>query len=313
MSVLVTGATGFLGRHLLPLLVARGDRVRALVRQGTDASPVEELGAEVVRGDLLDEAGLRRAAAGASLVFHLAGLISWERRSIDRLVAVNVDGVRALLSAVEPTARVVHVSSISALGPAAGPDRPADESNEYPAWAERFPYARTKRDGERLALDAAGRGQDVVVANPGYLLGPGDVYGVSTFPIGQYLKGILRVTAPGGLSYVDARDVAAGLVALSDRGRRGDRTILTSRAGNLSHTDFFRRVGEVTGVHRRMVEVSPSAALRLSRLTRWPVKPGAVDAALNWWFYDPAKAERELGFTTRPVDDTIRETAADYR
>ncbi len=312
MTTLVTGGTGFLGRHLLSLLAERGDRLRAIVREGTDASGLEARGVEIVRGDVLDAAAVRRAAAGCGLVFHLAGLVAWEPRDLPRLAAINVEGVRTVLSAVDPTARLVHVSSISALGPAPAPDRPADESQEFPARAERYPYARTKRDGERVALEAVRRGQDVVIASPGYLLGPGDVYRVSTFPVGRYLSGMLRVTAPGGLSYADARDVAAGMVALAERGTTGERTILTNREGNLAHTDFFRRVGEVTGVRRRTVEVSARTAVRLARLTRWPVKPGEVAAAVNWWFYDPAKAERELGYASRPIDETIRDTAADY-
>jgi dihydroflavonol-4-reductase len=312
MTTLVTGGTGFLGRHLIALLAARGDRIRTLAREGTDASALAGRDVEVARGDVLDPEAVRRAAAGCGLVFHLAGLISWEQRDLPRLTAVNVDGVRTVLDAVDPGARVVHVSSVSALGPAPAPDRPADEQQELQPWAEAYPYARTKRDGERVALEAAARGQDVVVANPGYLIGPGDLYRVSTFPVGRYLRGILRVTAPGGLSYADARDVAAGLVALSERGRAGERTILTNRDGNLSHAAFFRRVGELTGVRRRTVEISPRAAQLAARLTHWPVKPGEVAAAVNWWFYDPAKAERELGYASRPIDDTILDTAADY-
>jgi dihydroflavonol-4-reductase len=129
----------------------------------------------------------------------------------------------------------------------------------------------------------------------------------------RYLSGWLRFTAPGGLSYADARDVAAGLVAAADRGRTGERYILTSREGNLSHEDFFARVGEVTGVRRRQVLFPRRLALGASRLPLSPVHHDEVEAACNWWFYDPGKAERELGFATRPLDETIAATAAQYR
>jgi dihydroflavonol-4-reductase len=286
--------------------------VRALVREGTDDAELRRHGVEVWRGNVLDEEAVRRSSAGCRLVFHLAGIVSHERRDEKRLHAVNVEGVRTVLGAVEPSARVVHVSSVAAVGPAPGPDRPADETQVFPQWAERFVYARTKRAGERLALEAAERGRDVLIANPGFLIGPGDVYRVSTWPVRRYLQGTLRIHEPGGLSYVDARDVAAGLVSLAERGRAGERTILTSREGNLSHADFFGRVGEVTGVRRRQIGLPPALAVLGARLVPWPVKPGEVAAAANWWFYDPGKAERELGFAPRPLDETIAATAAQY-
>jgi dihydroflavonol-4-reductase len=311
LRVFLTGATGFIGRHLVPLLVARGDEVVALVRPRTEAGWLEALGVRVVPGELLAGDG-RAAAAGAELVFHLAGRVSHEPHDRERLRAANVETVHRVLEVAPEDARVVHVSSVSAIGPAQAPDRPATEEQELPEWAARYPYAATKREGERVALEAAAAGRDVVVANPGFLLGPDDIYGVSTWPVRRYLQGTLRIHEPGGLSHVDTRDVAVGLVALAERGRSGDRTILTNREGNLSHEELFHHVAAVTGIRRRMVGLSPRVAALGARLVPWPVKPGEVRAAAHWWFYDPAKAERELGFTTRPIDETIRDTAAQY-
>lgn len=312
MRVLVTGATGFLGRHLLPLLLERGETVRALARSDTAAAELAAGGVEIARGDLLAETALRRAAAGCERIFHLAGAVAHERRDLNRLSAVNVDGVRHVLAAAEPGARVVHVSSVATIGPAPGRDRPADETQPFPAWAERFPYARTKLAGERLALEAAAQGADVVVANPGFLLGPGDVYEISTWPVKRYLQGVLRFHQPGGLSFVDARDVAAGLVALAERGRAGERTILTSAEGNLAWPDFFARLGRVTGVRRRMLGLPAGLAALAATLVPWPVRPGEVRASAHYWFFTPAKAQADLGFTTRPLDETLAETAARY-
>jgi dihydroflavonol-4-reductase len=313
VTTLVTGATGFLGRHLVPLLLVRGESVRALVRPQTDAGFLLGLGVEVAAGDVLDPDAVKRAADGCGLVFHLAGVVSHRKRDRARVLAANVRSVRTVLGGADPAARIVHVSSIAAIGPAPGPDRPAVESQPFPERAEGYVYAATKRAGEQAALAAAAAGRDVVVANPGFFLGPGDVYRSNTWPVRRYLQGTLRVHVPGGLSHVDVRDVAAGLVALAERGRAGERTILTSREGNLSHEQFFRRVGEVTGVRRRMVGLSPRVALLAARLVPWPVHPDEVEAAANWWFMDPAKAERELGFRTRPIDESIAATAAQYR
>lgn len=312
MPTLVTGATGFLGRHLVERLVERGEEVRALVRQATDATWLLERGVEVVRGDVLDAGAVRRAAAGCGLVYHLAGAIGYEPRDRARIYATNVGGTRTVLEAVEPDARIVHVSSVAAVGPVADRNARADESHRYDPRADAYVYPGAKREAEQLALAAAAAGRDVVVANPGFLLGPGDVHGASTWVIRRYLQGTLRVRVEGGLSYVDVRDVAAGLLLLAERGRAGERTILTSTDGNLSHAEFYRRVGEVTGVRRRQVVLPAGVAAVAARLVPWPVKPGEARAAANWWFYDPGKAIRELGFATRPIDEAIADTAADY-
>ncbi len=308
MRVFVTGATGFLGRHLVPLLVQRGDELRALVRPGTDARALEAMGVEIFRGELVTD-DVRPAAAGCELVFNLAGRVSHEPKDLPLLRKANVDGPMNVLKGIEPGARLVHVSSVAAVGPAPAPDRPAEETQPYPPRARRYPYAATKRAGEERLLEAEA---DVVVANPGFLLGPGDVYRISTWHVERYLRGFMRIHTPGGLSNVDARDVAAGLVALAERGRSGERYILTSREGNLSHEQLFRRLGDVTGVRRRMIGLPPRLAVLSATLLRWPVRPGEVRAAANWWFYEPTKAEQELGFTVRPLDETLAATAAQY-
>jgi dihydroflavonol-4-reductase len=312
VPTLVTGATGFLGGHLVGLLIEQGRSIRALVRAETDASGLLGRGVEVVPGDVRDRAAVRRAAAGCDLIFHLAGIISYESRDRERVYSTNVGGTRAVLEGAEPDVRIVHVSSVAAVGPVPSRDGRATESDPYDRRADRYVYPSAKRESERLALDAAAAGRDVVVANPGFLIGPGDVYGASTWTVRRYLQGTLRFLVEGGLSFVDARDVAAGLTALAGVGRRGERTILTARDGNLSHAEFFQRLGAVTGVRRRQLVLSPRAAAIASRLMPWPVKPGEARAAANWWFYDPAKAERELRFTTRPIDDSIADTASQY-
>src|SRR3954471_4651313 len=131
VATLVTGATGFLGGHLLPLLVKGGSDIRALVREGTDAQALVRAGVEVVRGEISDEVAVRRAAASCELVFHLAGLVTHERSDARRLYAVNVEGTRRVVAALEPGARLVHVSSISALGPASAPDEVPDETARF--------------------------------------------------------------------------------------------------------------------------------------------------------------------------------------
>ncbi len=319
MITLVTGATGYLGVDLVRVLRAQGRDVRALARSDAGAARLDGLGAEVVGGDVTVPDSLGPAVAGVSRVFHLAGVVAHRAREDDRLRSVNVDGARNTLAACRAAGveRVVFVSSVAAVGPAATPAHPRDEG----AWMidgddgrPDFRYARSKAAGEQLALEAAADGLDVVVANPGFAIGPGDVHRVSSWPVEEYLRGRLRFTIDGGLSYVDTRDIATGLLLTEERGRTGERYILTNDDGNLSHRDFFARVGSVTGKPRRQLHLPKDLArplLRAGTALRLPLPLDTDELASSsrWWFYTAAKARRELGFETRPVDDTIRDTA----
>ena len=319
MVTLVTGATGYLGVELVRALRAQDRQVRALARSDAGAARLDGLGAEVVRGDVTVPDSLPPVFAGVTRVFHLAGVVAHRAREDARLRAVNVEGTRNALAACRSAGveRVVFVSSVAAVGPAATPAYPRTEG----AWMidgddgrPDFRYARSKAAGEQLALEAAADGLDVVVANPGFAIGPGDVHRVSSWPVEEYLRGRLRFTIDGGLSYVDARDIAAGLLLTEERGRTGERYILTNDEGNLSHRDFFARVGRVTGKPRRQVHLSKGIllpVLRAGTALRLPLPLDADELASSsrWWFYTAAKARSELGFATRPVDDTIRDTA----
>ena len=319
MITLVTGATGYLGVDLVRVLRAQGRDVRAMARSDAGAARLDGLGAEVVRGDVTDPDSLGPAVAGVSRVFHLAGVVAHRARDDDRLRTVNVDGARNTLAACRAAGveRVVFVSSVAAIGPAAAPAHPRDEG----AWMldgddgrPDFRYARSKAAGEQLALQAAADDLDVVVANPGFAIGPGDVHRVSSWAVEEYLRGRLRFTIDGGLSYVDTRDIATGLLLTEERGRTGERYILTNDDGNLSHRDFFARVGRVTGKRRRQVHMTKGMlmpVLRAGTALRLPLPLEADELASSsrWWFYTAAKARAELGFETRPLDDTIRDTA----
>jgi dihydroflavonol-4-reductase len=319
MLTLVTGATGYLGVELVRALRSQGRDVRALARSDAGAARLDGLGAEVVRGDVTVPETLGPVLAGVARVFHMAGVVAHRARDDARLRAVNVDGARNALAAYRSAGveRVVFTSSVAAVGPAATPAHPRNEA----AWMidgddgrPDFRYARYKAAGEQLALEAAADGLDVVVVNPGFAIGPGDVHRVSSWPIEEYLRGRLRFTIDGGLSYVDARDIVAGHLLAEEHGRSGERYILTNEEGNLAHRDFFARVGRATGRPRRQVHLAKGILrplLRAGAALRLPLPLDADELASSsrWWFYTAAKARSELGFETRPLDDTIRDTA----
>jgi dihydroflavonol-4-reductase len=308
--ICVTGATGFLGSELVRLLCKRGEEVRALGRDEQALGRLAELGAETVRTSIEDEELLREALDGCGLVYHVAGIVAHEKRDRPRLMATNAEGARRLLELADPAARVVHVASIATLGPGSGPDDLIDEEHAPPPIASTLPYSVSKIAGERHALEAARAGRDVVIVNPAFIIGPGDDRSGTTWPIREYVRGRLPFVVEGGLCLVDVRDVASGLVAAAERGITGERYVLGNREGNLRHEDFFAKVGEIAGRKRWQLIVPAGLATAVAAFIPGPVSPGYARVAHCWWYCDPGKAERELGFTPRTTGETLVDTVA---
>ena len=253
--VLVTGATGFLGSHLLPLLLEEREPVRVLARQ--PAPELSARGVDVVVGDVVSGTGLEAALDGVGRVFHLAGRVSRDPDAAAGLQRVHVDGTRTLAAAARRAGveRILLVSTSGTTAVSREPEPDCDETAPVPIeLIGRWPYYRSKWLQERALLADAGE-IEVVIVNPSLLLGPGDERLSSTGDVLRFLSGQLSVIPPGGLNFVDVRDAAAGVVAAMAKGRSGQRYLLGGH--NWSFQDFFARLGEVSG--------SPAPRLRLSR------------------------------------------------
>lgn len=317
--VAVTGASGHLGANLVRLLLARGRSVRAIVhrsRRGLDGLPVESVAA-----DLHDESSLRRALAGAGTVFHLAAKVSagWEPASA--VVETNVRGTANLVHACQVVGirRLVHFSSIQALAPRRG--AAVDETAPLVRAEDREhgPYDRAKAEAERIVLDAARAGLPAVILNPTAVLGP---YDFQRSPMGDCLRALARgrlpaLVAPGEQDFVDARDVAAAALAAERRGRSGERYLLSGT--RLSLVELARRWAAVTGhpAPRLAVPMSlaraaaPFAAWWARRLQRRPLlTPESLRMLRLGHPVDRAKAEHELEYRPRPIEETLRDTWA---
>ncbi len=315
MTVVVTGASGHLGANLVRLLLARGERVRALVHR--DRRALEGLDVEVVTGDIRDPESLLAAFSGARVVYHAAAHISILLTEWDRLEAVNVRGTcnvveACLRSSVE---RLVHFSSIEAF-PGHTADALIDETYARRADPGALPYARSKAAGEAAVRAGIARGLDALILNPTAIIGPHDHRGgAMTEAVLRLARGSLPFLVEGGFNWVDARDVAAGAIAAADGAPAGAQYILGGHWASLR--DLAALIAEVTGVPAPRW-IAPMWLARLgvpfitaySHLTgrRALYTSGSLRPLRGYRHVSHARAARDLGYRPRPLAETIGDT-----
>jgi len=322
---LVTGATGFLGAHLVDSLLAHDHEVVALARSIGDVE--KRKGVVARKGDILDAGSVRDAAAGCEGVFHCAGKVSRRPEDAEELYRVHVEGTRTVLTACKEAKvrRAVIASTSGTVAVGDDPDHIATEDDETPlALISRWPYYRAKLFAERAALEMndPSHGFEVVSVNPTLLLGPGDTRGSSTEDVRLFLEGRLPAVPPGGLSYVDARDAAEALHLAMEKGTPGARYLVG--ACNLTLREFFARLERVSGVKAPWIPVPRAPELArigvdlVERFARklgvaMPVDSVSLDMAQYYWYLDASRAEHELGWTPRDPMTTLSDTVADLR
>jgi dihydroflavonol-4-reductase len=313
---LVTGATGFIGSHLVRLLVQRGDQVRTTVRPGSRLEVLDGLSVETVRADVRDRSSVRRAMRGVDRVFHLAGTTNLGIPR-EEAFALNVEGTRivleeALRAGVE---RAVYTSSVAAVGPAR-PGTTADERNAWDAGRYRIPYVDSKHEAEVAALRLAARGLPVVIVNPAHVMGAGDPGRSSTSLVRRFMRRQIPAYVDGTLNIVGVQDVALGHLLADHAGRVGERYILGNR--NFTLDRLFADLGRLTGVDPPALKLPVRIALTLAEAAhRVPglavPAPGEIRAASLNWAFTSTKAKRELGWQPSPHEDCLVETIDWYR
>lgn len=321
--VLVTGATGFVGRAVAAALVARGTRLRLLVRRGSNRRNLAALGAtELVEGDLRDASLLARATAGCEQIYHVAADYRLWVPDPESMLETNIGGTRALMRAarVQGVQRVVYTSSVAALG--LTPDgSPADESTPLDPATLIGTYKRSKYLAEQVVCEEGAHGLPVVIVNPSSPVGPGDI---KPTPTGRIILDAARGRMPAyvdtGLNVVHVDDVAAGHLAAGERGRIGERYILGGE--NLSLGALLGLIAEAAGREppRVRLPIGPLYPLALAaegfaRLSgRAPaLTRDTLAMARKKMFYSSAKAEAELGYRARPVKQAIADALAWFR
>jgi dihydroflavonol-4-reductase len=322
---LVTGSTGFIGSQLCWALASQGHQVRAFHRATSPLLVLEGLPVEHAIGDITQPETLDAAFKDIEVVFHAAARVGKRRAAPHRLI--TIDGTRNLLQAAARAGvkRVVHTSSVAALGlpeePKAGQNR-RPLMNENYTWnlpPEDWQYGYAKYQAELEVQKAVARGLDVVIVNPAVVVGAGDINQISGKVILQIARGRLPVTIEGGLNVVHIQDVVAGHLAALELGHTGERYILGGE--NIPHTEFFRQIAAAVGVRPPWLKL-PGHLVRLlsgpvklaDQLLNLPFSGEALRRAGYYFYFDSTKSRRELALPEpRPACQAITEAYQWYR
>jgi len=320
MKIAMTGASGFLGRHVVELLAEKHELL-CISRSGRTSQ-----GAIGVAADVKDLDALQAAFEGCELVIHGAGMVSHSAEDSDRLWDVHVKGTENVVAACKASGvrRLVHISSSGTVAVSDDPDFKGREDMSDPLQTiATWPYYRSKLFAEHVAREAADSSLEVIILNPALLLGPGDeLQGASTDCVRIFLDSSIPFPPPGGLSFVDVRDVALAIeLAIERGGKTGERYLLGP--GNLSFYEFYNCLARVTGRSAPMAALPRGTGKLLRMLPGLGKERGLglgatlsreqLDLACHYWYVDDAKARTQRGWSPRDPVRTLEDTVWDIQ
>jgi dihydroflavonol-4-reductase len=312
--VLVTGGTGVVGQAIVERLLADGGRVTALARSETSASALRDLGAEPVRGDVLDPDALASAMRGYDLVYHAAGANAFCVRDPSPMFEINVQGSENVVRAAAraEVRRVVYTSSAATLGERKG--TVGTEETPHRGWFLSN-YERSKFEAERAVLAAAEEtGAEVVCVNPASVQGPGRATGSARLLL-DYLNGRLKAIVDSTLSLVDIDDCTTGHLLAASKGKPGERYVLSG--ATLTVGEGLALLGRLVGVEQPVRTLPSSLAMAVATVVEGIARARRDTPRIcrelartltHGHSYDGSKATRELGLRYTPIEETLRRT-----
>lgn len=331
MKCFVTGASGFVGSNLVHELIARGHRVKALVRAESDLRGLADVNTdaiEYVTGDLSDRNFLRKEIEGCEWVFHVAASYHLWLPDYKPMYLTNVEGTYNLIEAAGHSGcqRIVYTSTVGCIGLPKEVDGQVVPSTEIDTVADENltnDYKRSKWQAELIAVKFAREGLPVVIVNPSAPVGPRDV---KPTPTGQIIVAFLNRELPAfletGLNWVHVRDVAVGHILAAEKGLIGDRYILGNKDGNWTMEETLATLEEITGIAAPKTKIPHWLAMAAAHVeegtsffTKSPPKAplaGVRMAKYKMWF-NPAKAIRELKLPQTPPKQALADAVEWFR
>ncbi len=324
MTVLITGASGFVGSAVLRRLLAEGAGVRALVRPTSDRRNLDGLDVEVVTGDLGDRDSLARAVRGCEALFHVAADYRLWTRDADAMMRTNIGGSRDIVRAAAEAgvARIVYTSSVATLGLNADGSA-ADEDTEVTLSDMIGPYKQSKFMAEEEVRRMAHRhGAPVVIVNPSTPAGPRDI---KPTPTGRMIveaaSGRMPAFVDTGLNIVHVDDVAEGHLMAWRRGEIGQRYVLGG--DNMALSDILAGIARAAGRRPPRIRIPHGAIMPIAYMAEaWTRITGGTEPfvtvdgirmARKKMYFTSAKAERTLGYRHRPAAAALGDAVAWFR
>ncbi|MBI4196635.1 MAG: SDR family oxidoreductase [Deltaproteobacteria bacterium] len=321
MRVLVTGASGFVGSHVVRKLLEKRHSVRILRRKNSPTKLLEGLPLESVLGDVTDLDSILTAIRGCEAVFHIAGHISYWKGERALQNRINIEGTQNIVRAClkERVTRLVHTSSIAAIG-FGEEGQVVDEALSYNWGPYRINYNDSKFLAEEEVRSGIARGLDAVIVNPAVVFGAGDIHLHAGAMVCQIARGKMPFYFDGGCCTCDVEDVADGHVEALEKGRKGERYILGGE--NFRWKELFRLIAEtVQGsppkwkiplpLMKTLALLEEGSSKLMKKRPRYT--PEAVRVASLPCYYSSKKAIRELGYQVTPFKKTVQKTYDWYK
>lgn len=319
-KVLVTGANGLLGSHIVRELLKRKYSVRALVRKGSNISALEGLDIELFEGQMTQKQDVFAAARNCSFLIHSAAKTSPKPTDVEAFKIPNIKSTEYCIEVSKKyqLKRFVFVSTANTIGNGTR-ENPGNEERPFMPWLKKSGYAYSKFIAQEMVLDETKNSNlDAVVVNPTFIIGENDVKPSSGQIFSQILNKPAAFYPPGGKNFVDAETAAIGVVNAMEKGISGNCYLLAGE--NLSYKDFYKMVAEVAGQNPVLIPVPQFILMTLGflgdfseRVLKIPVRLTKVNARMLCEdnYYTPAKAIKELDLPLIPAREAA-EKAIDW-